>query len=136
MNQIRKQISQLIQDVMDGNESACQTHSILKELEQTIESGLKVIQGEVMNEARDYEKGEVYHGGTWTFRNTATYLDFSQDNVYTDLNGQASARKKELNAAWKASQSGKGFFDSETGEEVPILPVKTPAKEIIVFKPK
>ena len=132
---IRKQISQLIQDVMDGNESACEAHSILKELEQTIESGLKVIQGEVMNEARDYEKGEIYHGGTWTFRSTATYLDFSQDQIYTDLNQSALARKKVLNNAFK-NKEGQAFFVKETGEEIPILPVKTPAKEIIVFKPK
>ena len=126
----------MIQDVMDGNESACEAHSILKELEQTIESGIELIRNDVMNEARDFEKGEAYFGGTWQFRNGTTYLDFTKDDIYTNYASQASERKKELNAAWKAKQSGKGFFDSETGEEVPVLPVKTPAKEIIVFKPK
>ena len=128
--------NQLIQDVMDGNESACQAHSMLKEIETTLKAGLNVIQGEVMNEARDLTPKDIYFGGVWEFRNTPTFLDFSKDDIYVDLNSKASERKKELNAAWKASQTRKGFFDSNTGEEIPVLPVKTPAKEIIVFKAK
>ena len=132
---IRDQISQLIQDVHDGSESACKAYSLLKELQIVIESGLKVIQDPAMQEARDFNKNDVYYGGTWEFRNTGTYLDFSKDEVYVNLNQAASSRKKDLNQAWKAKQEGK-FFATDEGEEIPVLPVKTPSKEILIFKPK
>jgi len=89
-----------------------------------------------MDEARQFNKGEKYYGGTWEFRSSGVTLDFTKDETYTKLNTAALARKKDLNAAWKAHQSGKGFFDQDSGEEMPILPVKIPAKESLIFKPK
>ena len=136
MNLLKEQVSKMVQDVMDGNESACKVHALLKGVKATIKAGLNVIQGEALNEAREFNKEDTYYGGTWQLKSTPTYLDFSQDETFVSLNKSALSRKKDLNQAWKASQTGKGFFDSETGEEVPILPVKTPAKEIVVFKEK
>ena len=136
METINTQVSSITQAVIDGETSACEAHVLLKELQSLIESGLKVIQPEVLNEAREFNKGEINFGGVWEVRNTATYLDFSQDEMYVSLNDAFSIRKKDLNAAWKAKQNGKGFFDSDTGEEIPILPVKTASKEIVIFKQK
>ena len=133
---IRDQISEMVQSARDGETSACEIHALLKRLQSTIESGLKVIQGDVLNEAQTFGKSEVYYGGTWQLKSTPTYLDFTKDETYQILYDKARLRKSDLNAAYKAKQSGKGFFDSETGEEMPILPVKTPAKEIVVFKEK
>ena len=136
METIKTQVSSITQAVIDGEASACEAHVLLKDLESLIESGLKVIQPEVLNEARQLTKGEVYFGGKWEVKNTATYLDFSKDEMYVSLNAAFSIRKKDLNAAWKAKQDGKGFFDDDSGEEIPILPVKTASKEIVVFKQK
>ena len=133
---IREKISQLIQDVHDGNESACKAYALLKDLQVIIDAGLNVIQTAAMQEAREFNKNEVYYGGIWEYRNTPTYLDFSKDEVFVKLSESASKRKKKLNDAWKANKEGQGFFDKETGEEIPILPVKTPSKEILIFKPK
>lgn len=132
---IREQISQLIQDVMDGNESAAKAYSMLKDIASVTESGTKVILDAALQEAREFNKGEVYYGGVWEVRNTATYLDFSKDDIFTNLNQSALARKKDLNQAWKAKQDGK-FFATEDGEEIPVLPVKTPSKETLIYKPK
>ena len=136
MNNLRETVSQMVQDVCDGNESACKAHAILKGVEATIKAGLNVIQSEAIIEAHEFDKGETYYGGTWQLKSTPTYLDFTKDETYQILYDKARSRKADLNAAYKAKQSGKGFFDSETGEEMPILPVKTPAKEIVVFKEK
>ena len=95
----------------------------------------KPVQKDV-EQAREFNKEDTYYGGTWQLKSTPTYLDFSKDETYVNLNQSALSRKKDLNQAWKASQTGKGFFDSETGEQMPVLPVKTPAKEIVVFKEK
>ena len=62
-------------------------------------------------------------------------MNFSEDDFYTDLANTLSQRKKELNDAWKANQSGKIIVDSE-GEQIPVLSVKTPAKEGLIFKAK
>lgn len=133
---MRDQISTMIQSVVDGNASACEVHSILKNLQSVIEIGLKVIQGGVIEEAREFNKGESYFNGTWEIRNTPTYLDFSKDEVFMSLNKAALARKKELNDSYKASVNNKGFFDESTGEQIPVLPIKSPSKEICVYKSK
>lgn len=132
---IRSQISQLIQDVVDGNESACRAYSILKDLEFVVKNGLEVIKEPVMQEAREFNKGETYYGGKWEFRSTGVTLDFTKDETYVDLDSKAKARRKDLTEAFKAHESGKGFFDSDSGEQIPILPVKIQSKETIVFKP-
>ena len=133
---MRNQISKMIQSVVDGEASAAEVHSLLKGLQYVIESGLKVISGEVLNEARDFNKGEVYYGGTWEVRGTPTYLDFTKDETYQVLFDKARDRKADLNAAYKAGLNGRGIFDEATGEQVPVIPVKTPSKEIAVFKSK
>ena len=101
-----------------------------------MKAGLNVIKDGAIDEARDFNKGEKYYGGTWEVRNTPVYLDYSGDVVYTDLSSQASKRKLDLNQAFKMAQDSKTFFDNDSGEEIPIMPVKTPSSQIVVFKPK
>lgn len=134
-NLIKEQVSKLIQEAYDGNESAAMVYSMLKEIKDVAESGLKVILDGALTEAREFNKGDVYFGGVWEIRRTATYLDFTKDDLYTELNNNASARKKDLNQAWEAKQEGK-FFATSQGEEIPVLPVKTPSKETLIYKPK
>ena len=135
MNELKEKVSVMVQSAIDGEVSACEVYSILKNLKAQIDSGLEVITDEAMNEARDFNKGEVYFNGLWEFRSSQTYLNFTEDSFYTDLSTSLSERKKELNDAWKANQSGKLIVDSE-GEQIPVLSVKTPAKEGLIFKSK
>lgn len=131
---MKNQISQLIQDVVDGYESAAKTYIFLKELLELCENGLDEIKDIVLEEAKMFDKGQLYYGGTWQIRYTPTYLHYDQDKIYSELYKKLSSRKKELNQAWKAKHEGKGFFDCDTSEIIPILPVKTPGKEIVIFK--
>lgn len=135
MNLIREQISKLIQSVHDGDESAARAYAFLKQIKSVTESGLKVIQDAAMIESREFNKNEVYYGGVWEVRNTPTYLDFSKDPIYVKLNESTLLRKKDLNQAWKAKQEGK-IYATDEGEEIPVLPVKTPAKETLIYKEK
>ena len=132
---VKEQISIMVQSVIDGEISACEVYSILKNLKVQIDSGLKIITDPAMDEAREFNKGEVYFEGTWEFRSTQTYLYFDDDSIYVDLKNAMSERKKELNESWKANQKGKLYVDSD-GEQIPVLSVKTPAKEGLIFKPK
>lgn len=133
---VQEQVSIMVQSVIDGNESACEVFAILKNLKVQIESGLKIITDPAMEEAREFNKGENYFGGTWEYRSSPTYLNLDEDETYVSLANDLSVRKKDLNNAWKANQTGKGFFDSGSGEQIPVLSVKTPAKEGLIFKPK
>ena len=135
MNELKEKVSTMVQSVIDGESSACEVYSILKNLKAQIDAGLKVITDEAMNEARDFNKGEIYFNGLWEFRSSQTYLNYNEDTTYAYLTGDLSLRKKDLNDAWKANQNGKIIVDSD-GEQVPVLSVKTPAKEGLIFKPK
>ena len=132
---IEEIVSKMIKSVIDGEESACEVYSILKNLENQIKSGLNVIKDPAMDEAREFNKGEKYFGGTWEFRSSQTYLNFDEDETYTYFARDLSIRKKDLNEAWKANQKGKLYID-DNGEQIPVLSVKTPAKEGLIFKPK
>lgn len=132
---IKESISKMIQEAIDGNTSCCEVHATLKQIEALTKAGIGAIQSGVIDEAREFVKGESYYNGTWQIKTTATLLDYASDENYLELNSKASARKKALNQAWKAKNEGHGFFDTETGDVVPVLPVKTPGKEIAVWMP-
>ena len=133
---MRNEISQLVQDVVDGNESAAKAWSILKEIDSLIKAGLSEIEPIAMDEAREFNTKEKHYGGYWIIGSTQTILDYSQDEYYSEYDQKAKERKKMLTNAWKAHHQGSGFFDSNTGEEIPILPVKTPSKEMLIYKPE
>jgi hypothetical protein len=130
-----EKIGIMVQSAIDGEESAAEVYALLKQIVDRATAGLKVIQDGALAEAREFNKNETYYGGVWEVRNTPTYLDFSKDEVFTNLNQSALKRKKDLNQAWKAKQDGK-FYATDEGEEIPVLPVKTPSKETLIFKPK
>ena len=132
---VKEQVSTMVQSVIDGEVSACEIYSILKNLKVQIESGLNVIKDPAMDEAREFNKGENYFGGTWEFRSSQTYLNFNEDEIYVSLSSDVSKRKKDLNDAWKANQKGR-LYICDSGEQIPVLSVKTPAKEGLIFKPK
>ncbi len=136
MNLSTEIISKAVKSVIDGEESACEVYAMLKNLSVQIASGLELIKDDAMTEARMFNKGEVNFGGIWEFRSSQTYLNFTEDETYVICATALSDRKKDLNNAWKASQTGKGFFVEDTGEQVPVLSVKTAAKEGLIFKAK
>jgi len=135
MNLSEEIISKAVQSVMDGYTSPCEVYAMLKNLSNQISSAIEVIKEPAMEEARDFNKDEQYYGGSWYFRSSQTYLNFSEDSLYNDLSDKLSERKKDLNQAWKSHQSGKLYVDAD-GEQIPVLSVKTPAKEGLIFKAK
>lgn len=130
---MKEQLTKMIQAAIDGEASCCEVHAELKAIETIIKSGIKLIKSGAVSEAREFDKGERYYGGTWQIRSSATLLHYEDDQEYNDLNEMVSTRKKVLNAAWKHKNEGKGFFVSE-GEEIPVLKVKTPGTESAIFK--
>jgi len=131
---MKEQISTMIQAAVDGTVSCCEVHTKLKELETVIKSGLKLIKGGAVEEARQFDKGGRYFGGTWQIRAGATLLHYEDDQEYKEFSDGASNRKKILNAAWKHKNEGHGFFVDEDGVQIPVLAVKTQGSESAIFK--
>ncbi|MEE9573615.1 MAG: hypothetical protein V3W20_11245 [Candidatus Neomarinimicrobiota bacterium] len=124
----------MIEAAVNGDVSCCEVHADLKQFETIIKAGLKVIKDGAVSEAREFDKGDRYYGGTWQIRASATLLQYDDDQTYKDFAAHASERKKLLNAAWKHKNEGHGFFVTEDGEEMPILKVKTPSSEAAIWK--
>ena len=131
---MKEQISSMIQAAIDGESSCCEVHTQLKDIETLVKAGLKLIKSGAVSEAREFDKGERYYGGTWQIRSSATLLHYEDDQEYTEFAELASNRKKLLNNAWKHQNEGKGFFVTNEGEQVPVLKVKTPGTESAIFK--
>jgi hypothetical protein len=131
---MKELITSMIQAAVDGESSCCEVHAELKAIETIIKSGIKLIKSGAVSEAREFDKGERYYGGTWQIRSSATLLHYDNDEPYKEYSELASNRKKLLNSAWKQKNEGLGFFVSEDGEEIPVLKVKTPGTESAIFK--
>lgn len=131
---MKELITSMIQAAIDGESSCCEVHTQLKEIEKIVESGLKLIKSGAVSEAREFDKGALYFGGTWQIRSSGTLLHYDDDQEYKTFAGLASDRKKLLNDAWKQKNEGGGFFMTEEGEEVPVLRVKTTGTETAIFK--
>ena len=139
---MKEQISSMIQAVLDEEVSACEVYGELDQLEKQIKAAKLQIRGGTFSEAREFNKGENYHGGTWLIKNTGTKLNYIEDTDYKSMAESLADRVEILKNAWKAKQDPNNFFkddyiytDEDTGEEVPIVSVKTAAGESITFTP-
>ena len=136
MNLSTEIIRKAVQSVIDGEESACEVYAMLKNLSSQIESGLRVIKDEAMAEAREFNKGEPYHGGIWSFSSTGDTLNYLDDPIFKDLKEKLSDRQELLKRSFKANSKGFGFHDNDSGELIPIVSIKKASQETIKFSPK
>ena len=136
MNLSTEIIRKAVQSVIDGEESACEVYAMLKNLSVQIESGLRVIKDEAMAEAREFNKGEPYHGGIWSFSSTGDTLNYTDDPIFEDIKLRLAERQSILKNAFIAKGKGNLTLDEETGEEITIVSIKKASQETIKFSPK
>lgn len=139
---MKEQISSMVQAVIDEEVSACEVYGELDQLEKQIKAAKLQIRGGALDEARQFNKDENYHGGTWLIKNTGTKLNYNDDPDCKERAESLKERTTILQKAWKSKQDPNNFFkddyiyvDEDTGEEVPIVSVKTAAGESITFTP-
>lgn len=84
-------------------------------------------------EAREFNKDEPYFGFIWSIRTGKTTYDFEADKEYCSINEALKSRRKALTEATKALANNKTFFDNDSGEELPHVPVKSVAKDVLTF---
>ena len=136
MNLSEEIISKAVKSVIDGKESACEVYALLKNLTVQIASGLKLIKEDTMKEAREFNKGEPYHGGIWSFTSTGDTLNYEDDPMFKDLKKRLSDRQSILKDAFTAKQKGNISVNEDTGEEITIVSIKKVSEETIKFSPK
>lgn len=136
MNLSEEIISKAIQSVIDGNSSPCEVYALLKNLTVQIVSGLKLIKEDAMKEAREFNKGEPYHGGIWSFTSTGNTLNYEDDPHFKEIKQKLTDRQDLLKSAFIAKQKGQIFVNEDTGETIPIVSIKKVSEETIKFSPK
>ena len=128
-----KRLKQKINDLTIG---PCEAFVIIKKMIYELEELKEQIYEDATDNARGFNKGESYFGGTWEIRAGKTTYDFNQDAQYRTLNEDFKNRRKELTDACKMAATNKGFFDNDTGEQIEAVRIKSIAKDVLIFKPK
>jgi len=85
--------------------------------------------------AREFNKDEQYYGMNWEIRGGKTTYDFEKSETFRNANSELKKVKADLTAATKAKESGKGFFDQESGDVMETVPIKSVSRDVLIFKP-
>ena len=118
----------------NGQITATEAFVIVNQKIKQLEALKNELYDNALEEAREFNKGEKYYGVVWEIRSGKTTYDFEKDNEYKSLNDQLKNRRKLLTAACKSAQNNIGTFNADSGEEITIVPIKSIARDTLVFK--
>jgi hypothetical protein len=127
---INSEAERIIQSLENGEIDPLKAYVIVKYYEKLIDQIKAKLESEARGEAYKYEKGASVFGATIGISSTGQRLDYDSDTVYSELKSKVKAREDLLKTAFKMKES---ILDEETGEIVPKVPLKSPAKETLVI---
>lgn len=107
----------------DGNQSPIQVYSNIARLKAVIDAADKAFRDRL-----DLPKADSYNGVTFTPKNGAESLNYSEDQVYSELESRIKERSELLKVA---SKSESLIYDSE-GCEVPKVSKKYNKSSIVI----
>ena len=107
----------------DGDESAIQVYSNIARLKSVIDSADKAFRDRL-----NLNSADSYNGVTFTPKNGAESLNYSEDDVYAGLESKLKQRSELLKVA---SKSDDPIFDSD-GCEVPKVSKKFNKSSIVI----
>lgn len=129
-----KDLSQLIQDVINGDEDPLKAYAILKNHEKTIKAGLAEIWDYVEDEAKKYGEKNFEHGGyKFELKNGRKVWNFKTLPDWNAKKAELTAVEARAKAAWDAYQKGVTGVDADTGE-ITELPEVTYTKDSLTVK--
>lgn len=127
-------IANLLTQVEEGNESPLNAWVAFRHLQVLAGKASEQLLNEALEEVRQYpEKRISILGAKVEERKTATTYDFTQDEVYRDLDQKIKDRRKRLK---HAAMSADLIIDTETGQEMTVVPVKKEGSYTLAFTPK
>lgn len=124
---IKAFIDHVTGEVMDGQVDPLSVHIRCKAVIKALEAILEQTEELAKEAAATYGRGEFsFQGASVSLREPRDYPDFSKDEVSQQLAERLKRRQDLLKTAFKVANQA-AIVDPETGEIVPVLPVK-PAK--------
>lgn len=127
-------ISQLVQDVHDGNESPLKAYGIIKEVQKYVETCVKEIESSALNEAQRWDEKQFDTDGFhFEKRNGSARYDFSGIEEYNRVKDNLKQLEEKYKVAFRSWQKGITPVDDETGEVIP-QPKVTYSKDVLIVK--
>lgn len=113
----------LVEDVKQGNRNALDVGTQLKEFSDALDSLYDEVKDFIVEERDKYDpKEDVIRNGYQITNMTRTYPQYKEDDEYSFIKQKLKNRK---NLIKEATGKGKPLTDSETGETVTPVSVKT-----------
>lgn len=126
-------IPTLLQAVEDGIADTIETFSKLKKAEFVITSNVEKLKDKAIDyiESRGVKNEELkpYNLG---IGRSGDVLDYEKDTLYNDLKNKLKERENQLKNAYQSKDIAV-FYDPDSGEQIPIVPIKTLGKPYIKF---
>ncbi len=97
-------------------------HDVILHRAKKLTAYVNAVEKGVKSDLLDKINGEYYSTLIDVKESSRLTLDYEKDEVYKELSEKLKARKKLLDASHKLNKS---FVDEDTGEIVPIIPVKS-----------
>lgn len=128
-------IHQLVQDVIDGNESPLLALAILRQELKEVQKCIKQIEDEAMEEAMKYEeKSFSFRGYEFEKRSGGRTFSYKHIPEWIKLNNAQKEFEEMSKQAFLSQEKGIAVAQAGTGEEIP-LPEVTNRKDSIAIKP-
>ena len=129
MNNLKEQLSNTVQSVLDGEFSALQAYIAMKDLQNHLEVCMNEIKDGAQSEASQYEKGAVVQNYKVEVVSASGRWDFTRVPEWNIYKRKLKEVEEQAQAAWKAKEKGllTATFDGEVAE----LPVYTPGIETL-----
>jgi len=120
-------VNHVTAEVMDGNVDPLSVHIRCKAVVKALEAIIERTEEVAKDAAALYGKGEfAFAGAKVVLREPRDVPDFAQDPVCVELTERLKARQELVKTAFRMATTA-AIVDPETGEVVPVVPVK-PAK--------
>jgi hypothetical protein len=120
-------VNHVTAEVMEGHVDPLSVHIRCKAVVKALEAIIELTEEVAKNTAATYGKGEFkFHGASVQLREPRDMPDFTQDPAWVELNERIKARQELIKTAFKMASTA-AIVDPNTGEVVPVVPVK-PAK--------
>ena len=124
--------SQLVQDVLDGNEDPLKAYGILKQHLTHVQNGIEQIMPDVLSDADNYTENSFKHKGfKFEKRQGRRVFDFKGIPEWVKLNDLKKANEAMYKGAADAYGKGKTMID-DGGEVVPCCVVTYASPSIVV----
>lgn len=124
----------IIKRIENDEMNYCEAFAVVSNKIKELEELKKTIYNDALEEARQFNKDEPYYGYIWEIRAGKTTYDFEKDQEYSTINSQLKDRRRLLTEAAKAASSNKGFFDKDSSEEIPVVPIKSVSNDVLITK--